>query len=50
MDWLRDHIVKAIILAALSASAVAYLKGVFDEIVDDVLPKELKSPVLDGKG
>src|SRR5262249_1396311 len=38
-DWLRDHIVKAIILAALSASAVAYLKGVFDDIIGNVLPK-----------
>jgi hypothetical protein len=37
--WLHDHIVKAIILAALSASAVAYLKGVFDKIIGDVLPK-----------
>jgi hypothetical protein len=29
----------AIILAALASSATAYLKGVFDAIIDDVLPK-----------
>jgi hypothetical protein len=37
--WLRDHIVKATIVAALSASAVAYVKGAFDKIIGDVLPK-----------
>ena len=37
--WLRDHIVKAIFLAALWASAVAYLKGVFDDFIGNVLPK-----------
>ncbi len=38
-DWFREHIVKAIIIAALSASAVAYLKGIFDDIIGNVLPK-----------
>mgnify|MGYP000905577946 CR=1 FL=1 len=37
--WCRDHIFKAIILAALSASAIAYLKGVFDTIISVTLPK-----------
>jgi hypothetical protein len=38
-DWLREHIVKAIIIAALSASAVAYLKGILDDVIGNVLPK-----------
>jgi len=39
-EWLCDHIIMAIILAALASSATAYLKGVFDAILDDVLQKE----------
>jgi hypothetical protein len=37
--WLCDHRIMAIILAAPASSATAYQKGVFDAIVDDVLPK-----------
>jgi hypothetical protein len=37
--WLREHLVKAEILAALTASATTYLKGVFDSVIGDVLPK-----------
>jgi hypothetical protein len=32
-DWLRTHVIGAIIFTALSASAVAYLKGIFDDII-----------------
>ncbi len=38
-EWLRDHLIRAIILAALASSATAYQKGVFDAIIGDVLPK-----------
>ena len=38
-DWFREHVVKAIIIAALSASAVAYLQGIFDDIISNMLPK-----------
>jgi hypothetical protein len=38
-EWLRDHLIKAIILAALAWSATAYQTGVFDAIIGDVLPK-----------
>lgn len=38
-DWFRNHILKTIIIAALSASAVAYLKGIFDDIIGNVFPK-----------
>jgi hypothetical protein len=37
-DWLRDNIVRAIIIVALSGSAVAYLRGVLDDIIGNVLP------------
>jgi hypothetical protein len=37
--WLRAHIVKLILAALITASAVAYLTGVFDKIIGDVLPK-----------
>jgi hypothetical protein len=38
-DWFRNHILKAIIVAALSASAIAYFKGIFDDIIGNVFPK-----------
>jgi hypothetical protein len=38
-DWFHNYILKAIIVAALSASAVAYFKGIFDDVIDNVFPK-----------
>ncbi len=40
-DWFRNYILKAIIVAALSASAVAYFKGIFDDIIGNVLSGNL---------
>jgi hypothetical protein len=37
-QWLRENVFKAIILAALTASIVALLKGTFDTILRESLP------------
>jgi tetratricopeptide (TPR) repeat protein len=37
--WIRENLVKAIVLAALTGSATAYLKGVFDSILGETMPK-----------
>ncbi len=36
--WLRENIVKAIVLAALAASVTGWLRGTFDEILRELLP------------
>jgi len=36
--WLRENIVKAIVLAALTASVTGWLKGTFDTILRESLP------------
>jgi hypothetical protein len=36
--WLRENVGKAIVLAALAASVTAWLKGVFDATLRELLP------------
>lgn len=38
--WLCENILKAIVLAAITASAIAWLKGMFDATLRDLLPSE----------
>lgn len=37
-NWLRANIFKAIILTAFTASVIAYLRGVFDDVLHESLP------------
>jgi tetratricopeptide (TPR) repeat protein len=39
LDWLRQNVGTAVLLAAFTATLTAYFRGVFDAILGDVLPK-----------
>jgi hypothetical protein len=39
VQWLRTHLFRTIVLAALTTSLIAYFKGVFDQIIGDTFPK-----------